>query len=216
MRRRILRAGPTVLFVAFSALSTVRAVAGDEYEGSRSDVISGAGMTSGKLSQVDGQILHSASYLGPVLTFGVQQGLSKRWAAVGEAEVALDAAQRQTLRKGAGFYMNYNIFGGSRRVVQSINQAEITARSSRDLSLGSGVLVADYAAINRDDQSEHIAGMTMEGQVRVALRQDIGDRFAVGFEVRGSVVSLPLGHEQIKTSNLSTVLTLIVEPTVFK
>lgn len=167
-----------------------------------------------KLGAVLGKIKSDGNKAAGVQDFGglVFGGIfnfdqTTNWTLFVAPELAFDAENKSTIRKGAQAGFIYHLLGGSKKVVTPLYNATIATSYPASLGIVGKTSYFGYSVIDPKNLLPATDGAATENSLGIDFRYDMASGSSIGGQISALLVAIPAGTENLKTSNLMELFT---------
>ena len=138
-------------------------------------------------------------------TFNFDQTSS--WTLFVSPELAFDAENKSTIRKGAQAGFIYHLLGGGKKVVTPLYNATIISSYTTSLGIVGKTAYFGYSVIDPKNLLPATDGAVTENSLGIDIRYDMTSGSSIGGQISALIVAIPAGTENLKTSNLLEIFT---------
>lgn len=185
-----------IAFVATLFLCSASTVRADVFDGL--DVGTGSGGVAGRVSSRDSEgETHKFRIGGLPFVAMLNRDLASQWTGSLQAQVLLDAVNRQMIRQGFSGTLAYHFLGGSRRIATASDVAKELATNRYNVSILVRGGVFSYAATERNDPKSRLSGSVWEMASGLEYRKTVSEKSAFGASAISTVVTLPASVDRL-------------------
>lgn len=124
------------------------------------------------------------------------------WTVFVTPEVALDAVNKNIIRKGAQAGFIYHLLGGSKKTITPLYNATVITSYPASLGIVGKSSYFEYSVVDPSKLVSTLKGTVIENSLGFDFRYDLASGSSFGTQVSAMLLAVPTGTEGLKTSNL--------------